>query len=101
MAGVVGALGSTGSLCAMPVWHSMQVALPEVNFLCALTASSDCFFVSMASGVWQVRQLAELSAFISSHTWLASCQRLASNFSCVEIVPRASAMASRTPAWAL
>ena len=81
-----------GSLCATPVWQSMHVALPEANFLCCLTASSDCLALSMACGSWQCRQFAELSARISSHTMLARRQRSWSNFSWVEIVPRISAI---------
>ena len=79
----------------------MHVALPAANFLCCLTASSDCFALDMAAGLWQERQFSELFSRISSQTSLARRQRSWSNFSRVEIVPRSSAQASRIPALAL
>src|SRR5690349_11025018 len=69
-AALAGSFGSSGSLWATPVWQSMHVALPAANFLCCLTASSDCFLLSIACGLWHVRQFAELSARISSQTML-------------------------------
>src|SRR5215472_9062520 len=100
-AAFAGSFGSSGSLCATPVWQSMHVALPLRNFLCWPRASSDCFWLSHAFGSWQVRQFSELFARISSHTSLARRQRSWSNFSRVEIVPRISPQASRIPAFAL
>ena len=53
----------------------MHVALPVKNILCASTAVSGCFLLSQARGSWQLRQLAELLARISSQTMLARRQR--------------------------
>src|ERR1043165_1930887 len=78
--------GSSGSLCGMPLWQSMQVRLAVFgsNMICD---ASFCLWGSIAFFEWQLRHSSESRAFIESRTLLASAQRCASNFSGVFSVP--------------
>jgi len=66
----------------MPLWQSMQVALPVSRYFEWMSAARCvCLVRSIATAEWQLRHSRLSFALRRLHSWWASSRRLSRNFS--------------------